>query len=211
VASTDAGGGRELGERHPLYLAVHDDGRRSRLTVLLRPLLALPHLGWAGLWTLAALLAAAAQWWVVVATGHPAGLLHTFLARYGRYSTRVQAYLFLIADPYPRFPRRARTYPVDLVVDPPARQSRWKTILRPVLALPPLVFAAVLTYVLRLLALVAWFVAILLARVPAGMRDLAAYCLRYQEQTSGYLLLLTDRYPSIAAERPREQPAASLS
>ncbi len=210
MASTEADS-RALGDRHPLYVAVHDDGRRSRLTVLFRPLFALPHLGWAVVWTLAALFAAAAQWCVALVTGRPAEPLHAFLERYARYSTRVQAYVFLIADPYPRFARRAGTYPVDLVVDPPARQSRWKTGLRPVLALPPLVFAVVLTYVLVLVALVAWFVAILLARVPAGMRDLAAYCLRYQEQTSGYLLLLTDRYPSIAAEPPREQRAASLS
>ena len=59
------------------------------------------------------------------------------------------------------------------------------------------------------MALVAWFVAIALARVPEGMRDLAVYCLRYQQQTAGYILLLTDRYPSIAAEPSRERPRAA--
>jgi hypothetical protein len=29
------------------------------------------------------------------------------------------------------------------------------------------------------------------------MRDLMAYCLRYQAQTYAYLLLLTSRYPSL--------------
>ena len=33
-----------------------------------------------------------------------------------------------------------------------------------------------------------------------GMRDLQAYCLRYQAQTYGYLLLLTQRYPSFSEE-----------
>jgi hypothetical protein len=42
-------------------------------------------------------------------------------------------------------------------------------------------------------------VAIVLGRVPRGMRDLMAYCLRYQLQTTGYLMLLTDRYPSLAS------------
>ena len=35
---------------------------------------------------------------------------------------------------------------------------------------------------------------------PRGMENLGLYCLHYQAQTWGYLLILTDRYPSLAAE-----------
>jgi hypothetical protein len=35
--------------------------------------------------------------------------------------------------------------------------------------------------------------------MPRGLRDLLAYILRYQAQTSAYLLLLTSRYPALAA------------
>jgi hypothetical protein len=193
-----------LGERHPIYLAVHDDLRRSRLTVFVRPLLAAPHYAWLTTWSIAALFAAAAQWLVVLTTGRPEGRLHGFLTRYLRYSTHFQAYLFLIGNPYPHFVGEPGGYPVDLAVDPPAPQRRWKTALRIALAIPPSVFASVLAQVLEIVALLAWFAAIALGRVPKGMRDLAAYCLRYEQQTVGYLLLLTDRYPSIAAEAPRE-------
>ncbi len=31
-----------------------------------------------------------------------------------------------------------------------------------------------------------------------GMRDLSAYCLRYQAQTCAYVFLLTVRYPSLS-------------
>ena len=48
-------------------------------------------------------------------------------------------------------------------------------------------------------SLVAWFAAIATARTPRGMRDLMAYCLRYQAQTYAYLALLTSRYPSLAS------------
>ena len=44
----------------------------------------------------------------------------------------------------------------------------------------------------------AWWVALVTGRIPRGMRDLLAYWLRYQGQTTGYLLLLTDRYPSFS-------------
>jgi hypothetical protein len=33
-------------------------------------------------------------------------------------------------------------------------------------------------------------------RVPQGLRNFAAFALRYETQTYGYLLLLTQRYPS---------------
>jgi hypothetical protein len=43
------------------------------------------------------------------------------------------------------------------------------------------------------------FYALGTGRSPRGFRDLSAYCLRYQAQTYAYLLLLTDRYPTLAA------------
>jgi hypothetical protein len=62
--------------------------------------------------------------------------------------------------------------------------------------------------VLLTLAVAGWFAALAVGRMPKGMRDLGAYCLRYSAQTGGYLLLLTDRYPTLAsAEVRREQPA----
>ena len=41
-----------------------------------------------------------------------------------------------------------------------------------------------------------WFVALVIGRVPEGLRNFAAFALRYEQQTAGYALLLTERYPS---------------
>ena len=46
-----------------------------------------------------------------------------------------------------------------------------------------------------MIALLAWWYALATGRMPDGMRDLGAACLRYSAQTYAYLLLLTDRYP----------------
>ncbi|HEY3566014.1 MAG TPA: DUF4389 domain-containing protein, partial [Casimicrobiaceae bacterium] len=70
--------------------------------------------------------------------------------------------------------------------------------IRIVLALPALVFAYVLGVVVLVVAILSWFVALAVARVPAGFQGLGAYCLRYQAQTLAYLFLLTDRYPTLA-------------
>jgi 2-(1,2-epoxy-1,2-dihydrophenyl)acetyl-CoA isomerase len=189
---------------HPVELVVRDDLRRFRLTVLLRLVLALPHLVVACVWETLAVPVAAASWATALARGFPASGLHAWTARFVRYWTHVYAYLYLAADPYPGFRGLPGTYPVDLDVAPPARQARWITLLRLPLAVPALVLAYVLSLVAQATALVAWFAALALGRVPRGMRDLTAYCLRFQAQTAAYLLLLTDRYPTLAGGRGLE-------
>jgi hypothetical protein len=56
-----------------------------------------------------------------------------------------------------------------------------------------------LTTVAQVIAFAGWFVCLVLGRMPKGMRDLLAYCIRYQAQTYAYLFLLTGRYPSLAS------------
>ena len=46
------------------------------------------------------------------------------------------------------------------------------------------------------LAVFSWFIALFTARVPEGIRNFAAFALRYETQTYAYLALLTPRYPS---------------
>jgi 2-(1,2-epoxy-1,2-dihydrophenyl)acetyl-CoA isomerase len=184
---------------HPVRLLVKDDLRRFRLTVLVRLLLAVPHLVVSSLWLYLAVLAAIWQGIVIVVRGRPNPKLHGWTTRFLRYFVHVQAYTWLIADPFPGFRGYPGTYPVDLDVAPPGRQSRWTTAFRIVLAVPAYILAYVLSVVLQVVALVGWFAALALGRMPRGMRDLMAYCLRYQVQTYAYLLLLTGRYPSLAS------------
>ena len=121
-------------------------------------------------------------------------------SRLVRYQAHVYAYVYLVADPYPTFRGWYGTYPVDLAIARRGRQARWKTRLRLVLVIPAYVFAYVLGYVLLVVAILG---CVLRARrraaIPRGFRDLSAYCLRYQAQTYAYLLLLTDRYPTLAS------------
>ena len=184
---------------HPVRMVVHDDLRRWRLTVFLRWLLALPHLVVASGWLYLALPVGIANWAIVVVRGRAPAGLHAWLERFVRYWTHVQAYAWLVADPYPGFRGWAGTYPVDLDLPPPQRQVRWKALVRVLLAIPAYVLMSVLSTVLQIVSVIAWFIALALGRVPKGMRDLMAYCLRYNAQTYAYLLLLTDRYPTLAS------------
>ena len=191
---------------HPVVLEVADDGRRSRLTVAFRALLALPHLVWLTLWGVAAVLAAIANAVVVLLGGRSAAALHRFLAAYVRYSAHVTAFLFLVANPFPGFVG-APGYPVEVAIAERARQSRWVTFFRAVLALPAFLLSLALSGALLVLSFLGWFAALVLGRMPTGLRNLGAVCVRYLAQTNAYWLIVTDRYPH-ASPALRPPPAA---
>ena len=200
---------------HPVRLVVDDDRFRRRLTVLLRPLLALPHLVWVLLYGIVALVVAVAAWLSAIVLGRVPGALHRFLAAYTRYTVHLSAYLFLAADPYPRF-RGTRPYPVDLEIGPPGRQRRLGVAFRLVLVLPALVLVSALGGSIALgawlrglalvVAVLGWFACLALGEMPRGLRDAAAYAIGYGGQTTAYLLLLTDRYPNASPGRAEPEP-----
>jgi 2-(1,2-epoxy-1,2-dihydrophenyl)acetyl-CoA isomerase len=184
---------------HPVQLVVRDDLRRWRLTVLVRWLLALPLLLVLEGWAYVAFPVAVVNWVITLVRGRTPRALHEWFARLLRFATHVYAYSYLVADPYPSFRGWYGTYAIDLDVAPPAPQSRWKTALRLPLAIPAYLLSYVLLLVMVVVSLVGLFAALALGRMPKGMRDLMAYCLRYNAQTLAYLLLLTDRYPTLAS------------
>ncbi len=198
---------------HPIRLVVTDDLQRSRLTVFFRLLLAIPHLFWLALFTIAAFVVAFVNWFATLATARSPKGLHDFLAGYLRYATQVFAYLFLAANPWPGFyiGTEQRAYPVDVEIDPPARQNRWATGFRFVLAIPAGLAAGALAGggasansrggttggVSSIAAMLIWFSALVRGRSPRGLRDFIAWGVGYTAQVYAYLFLLTDRYPNI--------------
>jgi hypothetical protein len=94
--------------------------------------------------------------------------------------------------------QRTRAHPIRLVSNDDLRRSRLRVLFRIVLAIPAMTFSLVLLVVLAALSFASWFVCLILGRLPKGMSELGAYCLRFEVQTLAYVLLLTDRYPSLA-------------
>lgn len=199
---------------HPVRLELSDDGRRSRMLVLFRLLLVLPHLVWLTLWSVAAFLAALANGIVAFVRGRSAAPLHRFLAAYIRYAAHVGAFLFLVANPFPGFVG-APGYPVDIAIDPPAPQRRAITFFRLFLAVPAFLLSAGLGAALCVVGFLGWFAALFTGRMPEGLRNLGAIAIRYTAQTHVYSAVLTDRYPyaSPALRRPEqtEPPAEALA
>jgi hypothetical protein len=209
--------------RHPIRLVVTDDLERNRLTVGFRIILAIPHLVWLSLFTIGVLLVAVINWFATLFKGRSPDGIHDLNRMYVRYAAHVYAYLFLAASPWPSFSPNA-DYPVTVEVDPPARQSRWKTGFRLFLSLPALLISSALggfsggnggsgrtgeefhwtdlaltlatgAGVAFVVAVCAWWAILVTGRMPLGFRDLVAYSLRFAAQLNAYFFLLTDRYP----------------
>jgi hypothetical protein len=179
----------------PVHLQLDDDLRRSRLTVFFRLLLALVHLIWLTLWGILVFVCAILNWFATLFAGRSPQWLHRFLSAYLRYANHVYSFLYLIANPFPGFVGRAGSYPFEIVIAPRERQNRWKTGFRIVLAIPALILASAYSGLAFVAALLGWFSALARGRMPLGLRNAGALALRYQAQTHGYLLLLTDAYP----------------
>jgi hypothetical protein len=177
---------------------VDDDGRRARLLVLFRLLLALPHIVWLVLWSILLLVVAPVTWLLALLLGRVPVPLRRFLAAYVRYRAHLEAFLYLVGDPFPGFSGAQGSYPIDVTIEPADRQHRLVTLFRLFLALPAAIVAGAYGGALFVVALLGWFAALFTGRMPTGLRDLGAAGIRYSAQLSAYALLVTDRYPYAA-------------
>jgi hypothetical protein len=182
---------------HPVDLIVTDDLVRSRLTVFFRLLLAIPHFVWVALWGFAAELALIVAWFAALFTGRVPLGLHRFMAGFICYSTRVTAYAFLLADPFPPFSDHG-SYPVDARIAPPETQNRWTVFFRLVLAIAAYLVSWTFRLVNQIIAFLSWFYCLFTGRMHEGMRNLSVWLLRYEVQTWVYVFLLTGAYPSLS-------------
>jgi hypothetical protein len=184
-------------DRHPIGLIVEDDLKRNRLTVFFRILLAIPQAIVLFFWAILAYLAVIVAWFAALIMGRVPDGLHTFLARFLRATTHLNAYVLLLADPWPPFTGEEGTYPVDLRVDGPDKQNRLTVFFRTLLAIPALLLSYVFGLVNRLVAFLGWFICLFTGRMNEGMRDVSAWMLRYEIQTYAYVMLVTGKYPSL--------------
>jgi hypothetical protein len=184
-------------DRHPVGLIVEDDLKRNRLTVFFRLLLAIPQLIVLFVWGIVAYFAVIIAWFAALIMGRVPDGLHGFLARFLRATTHVNSYVLLLADPWPPFTGEEGAYPVDLRVDGADRQNRLTVFFRTLLAIPALLLSYVFGIVNRLVAFLGWFICLFTGRMNEGMRDISAWMLRYEIQTYAYVMLVTERYPSL--------------
>jgi len=186
--------------------------QRSRLTALLRLLLAIPLAIWLYLYAIAASVAIVIAWFAIVITGHYPRGLYDFISGFIRFVTRFTAYAALLCDPYPAFGGSDDPgYPVRMhFAGPLESYSRLKTFFRIIIAIPILVVRYIMGLLLEVGAFAAWVIIVVTGKLPRGLFDLLVLANSYTARSDAYLFLLTETYPPFQDEQTRTAGLSSV-
>jgi hypothetical protein len=183
-------------ELAPVLVTFAAPSLQSRLTVLVRIILVIPHLVVLAVLGIAAYLVAIVGWFGALFTGRLPGFAADFLAGYLRWQTRVSAYAFLLTGDYPPFSLADADYPARVAVQP-GRLNRLAVLFRIFLLIPCGIVQAILSYgALTIFQLVSWVLALITGRLPDPVYQAMAAVLRYQARTLGFAWMLTSAYPA---------------
>lgn len=103
------------------------------------------------------------------------------------------------------------SFPFGLEVDGPQPQNRLSVLLRVLYAIPQIIVLYLVTLVASLIGLIAWFAILFTGKYPGGMVNFAVGAQRWQSRTSGYLYLLTDKYPPFSLEDDPAYPVRLIA
>ena len=189
------GDGGEPGAPDEILVAFAEQAEQRRLTVLVRIILAIPHLIVLYVLSIASEVVALICWFAALFTGRLPGGLADFQVGYLRWLTRFSAYLFLLTDVYPPFELAEADYPVQLRAQP-GPLNRLAVLFRIILVIPAAIVVAVLGYGLSFLVMfVTWLIVLISGRMPRSLHEALAATVRYHVRVTGYFLMLTARYP----------------
>jgi hypothetical protein len=179
--------------------------RRNRLTTFFRLILAIPLAIWLYLYAIVAFVATLIAWFAIVFTARYPRSLYDFIAGYARFITRFTAYISLLCDPYPAFGGSDDpAYPVRLeFAGPLEHYNRLKTLFRIVLVIPILILRYVMELLLKIGAIAAWVVILVIGRMPRGLFDVMVLANSYMARSDAYIYLLSETYPPFQDEQTR--------
>jgi hypothetical protein len=201
---------------YPVDVEIAPPARQSRWATFFRLFLALPVMLLAatlgsgfGLFSLAALYltgaagsAAFLMWFVAVVRGRaPRGLndLVTYTLQYGAQAT---GYYLLLTDRYPSSdPALLETrpelpdHPVRIAVSDDLGRSRLTVFFRLLLTIPHFVWVVLWSIPALLAVVVAWFLALILGRVPTALHRFIAAYVRYVTHVVAYVYVVGRKFP----------------
>jgi Domain of unknown function (DUF4389) len=191
------------------YSVQHEEEGRNRLTVFFRLILAIPWVIFAAIWGLAVFFTLIASWFALLFTGrYPEGL-YEFHSNFLRFMARVHGWTYLLVDEFPPFngsPDDA--YPVRVAIAPALDSySRAKVFFRLILMIPVYILAYIMSIIVELVAIVAWFVLVFVAKLPEGLYKPMRAANAYLVKAGSFYLLLTEDFPPFWVDEAEEAPA----
>lgn len=118
-----------------------------------------------------------------------------FAVELARFGARVGAYVLLLTD---RYPSTVESQSVHLEVDYPDAEklNRWMPLVKWLLTIPHLIVLAVLSIIVVVATIIAWFAILFTGTYPRSMFDFVVGVGRWGTRVWAYAFLLaTDDYP----------------
>ena len=175
----------------PVLVAFAGPAPQSRLTVLVRLLMVIPHI--IVLWALAiaAYVVVIIGWFGALFTGRLPAFAADYLAGFVRWQTRVFGYAILLTDVYPPFTLDDADYPIRVAMRP-GRLNRLAVLFRFFLLIPAWIVESVVSYgAFTLFQFVSWLIVLISGRMPGWIYQALAAALRYQVRVVGFAFMLT--------------------
>ena len=166
----------------------------SRWLILVRWLLAIPHLVVLYFLSLIAALVWVVSFFTILVAGMYPDSLYRFMVGVTRWSLNVNAYV-LFLDRYPPFSMDAADYEeVTFTVEKPDF-NRWLVLVKWLLVIPHLIVLTVLGVIALGAALPLAIGVLVMGRYPRGLFDFLVGVGRWEARASAYSMFLVDRYP----------------
>jgi Domain of unknown function (DUF4389) len=179
----------------PIEVGFAGPAAQRRLTVLVRGILAIPHIVVLYVLTIAAEFVLLIGWFGALFTGTLPQFAADFLSGVLRWQARVVAYLLLLTDQYPPFSLADADYTARVAVRP-GPLNRLAVLFRIILIIPAAIVVGVVTCGLETITLfVVWLIVLITGRMPSALHDAISAVLRYTLRYTGYFLMLTSEYP----------------
>lgn len=194
AGSAPVGTGGEQ-RRDEILMSFAGSAPQRRLTVLVRMILAVPHLVVLYALDIAGSIVIFISWFAALFAGRLPAWAADFLTGWLRWSARVSAYLWLLTDQYPPFALAEAGYPVQVAVRP-GPLNRLAVLFRVILMIPAGIVAGLAVWGMAGIGLlVTWVIVLISGRMPEALYQAVAAIVRYQVRYTGYGLMLTGTYP----------------
>lgn len=144
-------------------------------------------------------------WWAILFTGRYPQSFYEYNVGLHRWSLRLQARMFNLADGYPAFGAKATDDKTELDVMYPENLSRGKLLLKSFFGLFYVVIPHGFILFFRMIAayfvsFIAWWVVLFTGKYPVSMHEFIVGTLRWSMRVNLYMGLMTDVYPKFSGK-----------
>ncbi len=86
-------------------------------------------------------------------------------------------------------------YPARFIDNGSDKIANWRPLVQWLMAIPHMIIAGVLGYIVGIVAFVSWFIILFTGKLPAGIAGFQSMVLRYSTRAGGFMIGLTEEYP----------------